>query len=257
MHLRSCRFVPSLVLCAALFAQETLTNEAVLKLVKAGLGEDTVVALIQSQPAKFSLSADDVIALKTGGVPDKIVAAMIAKGSSAGPASAAKATSPVVGNGLQLPDELGVYHQKDGKYVSLTPEILNLRTARAGSMFTSGIVAAKLNGWVVNAHSPNRVAPETQMLVRLPEGTDPAEYVCLEFKRKDDRREVELGRGRINVSFSTHRAAIPFQSEKLDKGLFRLKFGVFKPGEYGLLPPGANLTANAASAGKIYTFLVE
>ena len=176
------------------------------------------------------------------------------------PASAppSKATAPVaVAGGLQLPDELGVYHLKDGKYVSLTPEILNLRTARAGSVFTSGIVAAKLNGWVVNPHSPNRVGPETQMLVRLPEGTDPAEYVCLEFKRKDDRREVELGRGRINVSFSTHRSAIPFQAEKLDKGLFRLKFGVFKTGEYGLLPPGANLTANAASAGKIYTFLVE
>ena len=44
-----------MVLGAALFAQETLTNESIVKLVKAGLGEDTVVALIQSQSAKFSL----------------------------------------------------------------------------------------------------------------------------------------------------------------------------------------------------------
>jgi hypothetical protein len=118
-------------------------------------------------------------------------------------------------------------------------------------------VAAKINGWVVQRHSPNRVGPQAEMLVRLPEGTDPAEYVCLRFAVKDDRREVELGRGRINVSFSTHRAAIPFQTEKVEKGVFRLKFGVFKTGEYGLLPPGANLTANAASAGKIYTLVVE
>ena len=150
-----------------------------------------------------------------------------------------------------------MYVVKGEKYAPLTPEILNLRTARAGSVFTSGIVAAKLNGWVVNQHSPNRVGPQVDIVVRLPEGTDPAEYVCLKFEVKNDRREVELGRGRINVSFSTHRAALPFQTERLDKGIYRLSFGVFKNGEYGLLPPGANLSANAASAGKIYTFLVE
>jgi hypothetical protein len=224
-------------------------------LVKAGLGEDMIISMIKAQPSKFSLAADDVIGLKNNGVSEKVIAAMLAR--VVVPASAKPELPKPVGDSSEHPDELGVYHRKDGKLVKLTPEVLNLRTARAGSVFTSGIVAAKINGWVVNQHSPNRVGPETEMIVRLSEGIDPAEYVCLKFEVKDDRREVELGRGRINVSFSTHRAAIPFQTEKLDRGIYKLKFGVFKRGEYGLLPPGANLAANAASAGKVYTFLVE
>jgi hypothetical protein len=37
--------------CAALCAQETLTNETVLKLVKAGIGEDTIASVnTQNRP---------------------------------------------------------------------------------------------------------------------------------------------------------------------------------------------------------------
>ena len=42
----------TLLLAIIAFAQETLTNDAVLKLVKAGLGsEGLIVNMIQSQPA--------------------------------------------------------------------------------------------------------------------------------------------------------------------------------------------------------------
>ena len=68
--------------CAALFAQESLTNETFLKLVKAGIGEDTIVGMINQQPGKYGLSADDIIALKRAGVSDRIMAAMIVKGGA-------------------------------------------------------------------------------------------------------------------------------------------------------------------------------
>lgn len=63
-------------------AQQALNNDAVIKMVKAGLPEDVVVATIQQQPGNFSVSPDDLIALKTAGVPDKILAAMVAKGAA-------------------------------------------------------------------------------------------------------------------------------------------------------------------------------
>jgi hypothetical protein len=65
--------------CAALCAQETLSNETVLKLVKAGIGEDTIVGMVNQQPGKYALTADDIIALKSAGVSDKIMAAMIVR----------------------------------------------------------------------------------------------------------------------------------------------------------------------------------
>ncbi|HET9320172.1 MAG TPA: hypothetical protein VFO27_10355 [Bryobacteraceae bacterium] len=55
-------------------AQDPLTNETILKLVKAGIGEDTIVSMVNQQPGKYSLSADGLVALKTAGVSDKILA---------------------------------------------------------------------------------------------------------------------------------------------------------------------------------------
>lgn len=53
----------TLVLIAALLsARDALNNEAVLKLIKAGLGEDLVVSMIKQQPGTYSTSADDIIA---------------------------------------------------------------------------------------------------------------------------------------------------------------------------------------------------
>ena len=57
---------------ANLSAQEPLNNETVLKLVKAGIGEETIVGMVNQQPGKYSLSADDIAALKTGGVSGSI-----------------------------------------------------------------------------------------------------------------------------------------------------------------------------------------
>src|ERR1035437_993860 len=120
------RFIPFAFLCLTLFAQDTITNDAVTKMVKAGIGEDMIVSMIMSQNGKFAVGPEDVIALKGAGVSDKTIAAMIAKEAGGG---APKAESPVTTkDGILLPDELGIYFLKDGKYVSVRPEILNLRT---------------------------------------------------------------------------------------------------------------------------------
>jgi hypothetical protein len=66
-----------LVCAAAVFGQEVLDNDAVLKLVKAGVSESIILEIIKKQPGTYSFAADDVIRLKNAGVPDPIVAAMI------------------------------------------------------------------------------------------------------------------------------------------------------------------------------------
>lgn len=67
---------------AALLAQSALDNEAILKVVKAGLSDDVIAGMVNNQPGKYSLAPDDVIALKTAGVSDTIIAAMVNKTSS-------------------------------------------------------------------------------------------------------------------------------------------------------------------------------
>ena len=41
----------------SLHAQEPLSNETILKLVKAGIGEDTIVGMVNQQPGRYALGA--------------------------------------------------------------------------------------------------------------------------------------------------------------------------------------------------------
>ena len=45
-----------LIVCLCLPAQAPLTNDSIVKLVKAGLGEDVILGLVDVQPAKYSLN---------------------------------------------------------------------------------------------------------------------------------------------------------------------------------------------------------
>ena len=78
------RIVGALCVSLVTYAQQLLDNEAILRLVKAGLSDDVIVGMVNGQQGKYSTSADDVIALKSSGVSDKIIAAMLNKATSAG-----------------------------------------------------------------------------------------------------------------------------------------------------------------------------
>ena len=84
----------------------------------------------------------------------------------------------------------------------------------------------------------------------------PTEYTALLLKVKGNRREVELARARFSFRAGTEHAAVPFEHQKLDKGLYRITFSGLKPGEYALMPPGAEISRNVSSIGKVYTFHV-
>lgn len=56
---------------------DVITNEDVLKLLAAGIGEEVVIAKIQTSRPAFRLNANDLIELKKNGVSDRVLAAMI------------------------------------------------------------------------------------------------------------------------------------------------------------------------------------
>ncbi|HWS86123.1 MAG TPA: hypothetical protein VN282_04130 [Pyrinomonadaceae bacterium] len=60
----------------------TLTNASVVKLVRAGFKEKTVIAIINARPVSFDLSPDRLIELKKGGVPERVILAMLARAES-------------------------------------------------------------------------------------------------------------------------------------------------------------------------------
>ena len=80
------RVLTAICLCASLFvvaahAQQTgespLTNDSVIKLVKAGFKEKTVIAIIHNRPGTFKLEPEELIQLKRQGVSENIILAML------------------------------------------------------------------------------------------------------------------------------------------------------------------------------------
>jgi len=63
--------------CAQQSPQGPLTNESVVKLVKAGFKEKTVIAIIHNRPSAFTLEPDHLIQLKRQGVSENIILAML------------------------------------------------------------------------------------------------------------------------------------------------------------------------------------
>src|SRR5215510_15523031 len=57
-----------------------LTNAAVVKLVRAGFKEKTVIAIIQSRPNQFQLDPEQLIELKHAGVSENIILTMLSLG---------------------------------------------------------------------------------------------------------------------------------------------------------------------------------
>jgi hypothetical protein len=60
-------------------AEAPLTNGSVVKLVRAGFREKTVIAIIRSRPARFDLAPERLIELKKGGVSERVILAMLAR----------------------------------------------------------------------------------------------------------------------------------------------------------------------------------
>lgn len=63
-------------------AEAPLTNAAVVKLVRAGFKEKTVIAIIHNRPSQFQLDPDRLIELKRSGVSERIILAMLAQTDS-------------------------------------------------------------------------------------------------------------------------------------------------------------------------------
>src|SRR5688572_14267726 len=73
------------LLCAPAYAQRPeppLTNASVVKLVRAGFKDKTVIAIINSRPSNFKLEPEQLIELKRNGVSENIILAMLSQDDS-------------------------------------------------------------------------------------------------------------------------------------------------------------------------------
>jgi hypothetical protein len=243
-------------------AQDVLTNDSILKMVKSNLGENLIISMVQGQPGKYSLNPDELVKLKDAGVSEKILAAMVGKGSGGG-ATAPAAAAPVVASGdPDIPQgiDIGVYYKKAGNWEDMLPEVVNWKTGGViKTIATAGVVKGDVNGHIDGPNSRNSLKSPIEVLIHAPEGVAITEYQLVHLHENKDNREFRTVTGGVmHVSGGSTRDLIPFEGKKSANRMYKVVLPNLGAGEYGFLPPEAVALSKGASIGKMYTFrLIE
>lgn len=250
----------ALVVISHAQSKKPLANDDVLKMVKMGFDEETIVKAIQANESNFDTSPDALIGLKTAGASKPVIDAMLeaeAKKKSPAPAVVPVAAPTIKESDPDLPEDVGVYIKWKGKLTEIEPEVVNWRTGGLGKMMLSGgLTKGHVNGTVREKTSKLHVAGLLEFIIRCPEGTSATEYQLLRLDQHSDRREFRaMTGGVVHASGGAERNAVDVKPEKLASRIYKIKVADLKRGEYGFLPPGA-MSASVASAGKMYTFTV-
>jgi hypothetical protein len=267
-------------------APQPLSNDSIVKLVKAGLSEETIISMVNTQPGSYSLGVDDIIALKKAGVSEKVIAAMLDKSASAptpvplapervpegeGQPSQAATIPPVPAGAVS---EVGVYYKKGDAWVQVMPEAVNWQTGGVLKGAASGaplgvigavagaaggaIIKSDVNGRLLGPHGRISIAQPAEFLFRLPEGVEITEYQLLRLRTHRDAREFRSVTGGVfHRSGGAKRDTVPFEYKKTATRTYTVSLTDLRAGEYGFLSPGAAFSSHAsAQLGKMYTFQV-
>jgi len=273
--------VATLAVCSAicmapqtLNAQQAMNNDAVIKLVKAGLSEDLIISTINAQPGAYDTTTDGLIALKKAGVTDKVVGAIVRKGSE--PTSATMAPIPSTTevqttnpDNPAAPHEEGVYIFRDSspagaKMIALKPSLCTKGKVSGvfSSVMTYGIAKVKEKDVVRGAHADLRITdsqPTFYFYFEDPSAilnshasislgpsmgreTSPIQFLLQKFDIHGDTREVVTSSSRLtSESGEDVNSLIGFTYTKLRPGVFKVTLNApLSPGEYGFVEISGN-----------------
>lgn len=251
-------------------AVSAMTNQDVIKMVKAGLGEALVISSIkQAEKRAFNLTVDGLVEMKTAGVADNIIRVMMdptSRPSDPQPAAPAPslsepaavvsppaATTPPVA-------EIGVYYRNGDLWSDLPPEVINWKTGGVLKHWASvGVIKGDVNGLINGPSSKTLLKSGTTILIYAPEGVAVTEYQLLRLHQKGNGREFRTVTGGVlHQEGGATRDLLPFESNKLAPRTYTVLLPNVGSGEFGILSPGA-VGASSASAqlGKMYTFRIQ
>lgn len=265
--MRKSFILPLFLAMASPAAAETLTNDMVVSLLEAGLGDEVVIAKIKASPSSFDTSTDQILALKARGVSGPVIAAMITA-----------ASAPVkVATSLDSPDPL-VPHPS-GIYLSGVEKMTRIESTTTRQARTSGMLGAALTGGLtgmrvkaaINGPTANIVTTEKQPVFYFyfdqeAQGlgaaggavTSPNEFSLIRFEKKKDKREAVVGSVGIGGTKAGLRDKdqIDFQADQISPGVYKIvPTTALIPGEYGFISGAVGAGANATF--RVFDFTVN
>jgi len=262
-------------------AQEVLTNESVISMVRAGLSETIILAKVKSSAAKFDVRTDSLVALKRAGVTDRVIEAMVshpgqaaAAAAAPAPAPATAAPAPAAGGAATttpgvaalpsqtatptgqamaaLKDRDVVYQLVGQRYLELQPQLIEIQTNHQFFTYKSEVV-------ITGRKATFRTA-EKQPVFYTPYSHTEALLVKLKPGDSKDDRNLKMGSGAFMPFGGTTRTGVR-QEDRIDvasdrdgRGYYRITPKSPLPaGEYGFVIVGGA----AVSTGKIFDFGID
>jgi len=261
--------------------------------VRSGLSEDIIVSMVKSQPAKFEMTPDQLIALKSAGVSDKVVASMVEKSAGYGTsaAGAASGATPVKGtvasgdpNDPLASHDSGIYlyaKNRNGEYKLTVLEQAAYQGSKTGGMLgsalTYGIKKTKMKAVIPGPRASVATSDAQPVFyfyfedkaAGLGKGgfgagsvSNPNQFALVKLVVAKSSRETVIGEfGALGSSTGTNeKSMVAFKSDRLRTGLYKVvPQGPMEPGEYCFLVSQASMGAygaGAAGAAQIFDFAV-
>jgi hypothetical protein len=268
-------------LCMTNAAQaETLTNDDVVALLEAGLGEEAVIAKIETSDGNFVVDTQTLLALRAKGVPSPVIASMVKVASGT---VKFDDTSP----DPKVPHSTGFYMLDEAvsqpKMLKIDP-IASTQTKTGGILgyaFTGGIASASLKAVLPGATAQTQASkprPTFYVFFDPPGGNQsavfstgfgnaiitPNELSLVDLMEKKGRREARVGS--LNIAGSKtgvmDKDRIPFSYDQVAPYVYKITpDSDLAPGEYGFLfalvgGAGPGLSGGVAGA-RVFDFTVK
>ncbi|MEW6208778.1 MAG: hypothetical protein AB1631_10450 [Acidobacteriota bacterium] len=253
--------------------EESLTNESIISLVKAGVDDDLIVEKIRSSKTNFDLSTQGLIALKKSGVSKRIIQVMMSTDVETKPSQPDKprtggSTKDNHVNGGSVPTvgEIGFYLMENRNPVLISATGFNKAKMGAlgtlGTVLSGGIKKGKVKAEVIGTSARVRTKSRRPVfLFYAPEGVSPSEYLVLKLQKKKDHREITVGKIGIGGSYGFEdKDIIKFSSERIGARRYLIRFETdLNPGEYCIYPTNALQASGlgVSATGKLYDFGVD
>jgi hypothetical protein len=227
-----------LLMTRSVDAQEVLTNQSVVEMVKAGLSERVIIAKIRNSPTNFDTQTDALIALKQNGVPEKVIEAIMSPSAPAAVAAPPASSAPAGSVAMAPPPAASparptVYQIVGGKEVELVAAGSEVQRNNARYSRSTEVVIAGNKAKV-------RTAERQPVFVLT---TPPSEMPLVKLDPGKNDRNLKVGSGsRVPYGGSTSTRGIrgedmiEVDAERDSRGFYRVKpRAPLAPGEYGFV----------------------
>ncbi len=247
-----------LALCPLLAAQ-ALNNNSIIKMVRAGLSDDVIVATVNANTGNYDTSPDALIALKQAGASDKVIAAVVAKNSPSGGGDAAAPPPPPA----PMPpgvDQIGAYYKDSGgTWQPLPTEVVIFEAGGAVKHIASAtLVKQDLDGVLGGMRSRLVLTAPVSFIVHVPEGRSLNDYMLFRFHVSGSNRQFLYAEGGLQKETTgALRDVVDFNGKQIGPSAYEIDLGSdIGEGEFGFLEPVDASSKTAPTSGKIFTFAI-